>query len=400
MALEKGTGLELKIAELFKKSGYHVTHNIKMKGKSGAEHQIDVLAEFQAPLHTSTIIIEAKSYEANIDKDIVMKLIQIQQDLSVDRAILATTSDFMPGALKTADQYNNIELWNGDKLASLIGKVQLLDTSDSIKQISTSTVKMVDYKVPQELVEQYANESIQKKAKGGFLGRGKVDEKLSSISKILYPYHDVDFESQVKSIEKRGLFKKDKVTKTIRSRTGVDAVTGALIHATDKGLSYDYAFLSKLTTDEIDILYYVSNTKKFEKRSLSALGISDGKISKLVNSLVGKGLLVQVDNRPVTFKSVYTYPKDPKMFVSLMEKFEIVDTQPNLRKIEPTISPSSIATAFSNYWNAVDVKSIDLVYFPYYVIEFHRDDETRRIEVLDGVSGQRQEYLETVISRP
>jgi Holliday junction resolvase len=81
--IEKGIGFELKLAELFKQKGYHVTHNIKMKGRSGAEHQIDVLAQYSTPLHTSTIIIEAKSHQNNIDKDTVMKLIQIQQDLSV-----------------------------------------------------------------------------------------------------------------------------------------------------------------------------------------------------------------------------------------------------------------------------------------------------------------------------
>ena len=46
--VEKGTGFELKIARLFKQNGYHVTHDIKMKGRSGTEHQIDVLAEYKA----------------------------------------------------------------------------------------------------------------------------------------------------------------------------------------------------------------------------------------------------------------------------------------------------------------------------------------------------------------
>jgi len=146
-ALEKGTGFELKIAELFEKNGYHVTHDIKMKGKSGTTHQIDVLAEFKAPLHTSTVIIEVKSYKSNIDKDIIMKLIQIQQDLSADRAILATTSDFTPGALTTADQYNNLELWDGEKIASFLGKIQLMDTGDVMQESIQTTKKMVTARI-------------------------------------------------------------------------------------------------------------------------------------------------------------------------------------------------------------------------------------------------------------
>lgn len=165
-ALKKGTGFEIKIAELFQKNGYHVTHDIKMKGKSGTTHQIDVLAEFKAPLHTSTVIIEAKSYESNIDKDIIMKLIQIQQDLSADRAILATTSDFTPGALTTAEQYKNLELWDGEKIASFLGKIQLMDTGDVMEESKQTTKKMVEANVSLNEMTQYADEIVQKRAKG------------------------------------------------------------------------------------------------------------------------------------------------------------------------------------------------------------------------------------------
>ena len=347
-ALEKGTGLELKIADLFKKSGYHVTHDVKMSGKSGAEHQIDVLAQFSAPLHTSTVIIEAKSYQKNIDKDIIMKLIQIQQDLSADRAILATTSDFTPGAIQTAHQYNNIELWNGKKIASLIGQIQLLDTRDGTSQISIDTVKMINPELSLEDAKSYSQSRVQEKAKGGFLGKGKVKESVIDVKKILYPYYDVDFKAKLSYLEKTGWRKKEKVTTTIQSRTGVDGLTGAIIHVKNDGISYRYSFLTDLNEDELLVLYSSSKWKNFAKADLAVTGLSEGKIRKAVNGLVGKGVLEPGGTRPVTYSAVHEYPWDPEIFISLFEKYQVVDSSPE-KKIEPKITPGSITTAFSKY---------------------------------------------------
>lgn len=398
MALEKGTGFELKIADLFKQKGYHVTHNIRLQGKSGAEHQIDVLAEYKAPLHTSRIIIEAKSYQNNIDKDIIMKLIQIQQDLSADRAILATTSEFTPGALQTASQYANLELWDRAKIASFLGEMQLIDTSDGVKQTPTNSIKMIETKVTQSIVEQYAKEQAEKRSKGGFMGRGKVEEKFLAATKFLYPYYDVDMEAQTYQVEKTGWRSKEKIVKKIRSRTSVDANTGALVFVTDNGLSYAYSFLSKLTDEEISLLYYVSTVRAFEKRELSAIGWSTGKINKVVNSLAGQGVLRMLQARPAVYGSAYAYPSDPSIFVSLMEKYPVVDSVTSEKKLEKLIPPASVITAFQSYWASCNVLSIDLVYYPYYAVIYERPDGSKRTEVIDGLTGQRQEHLEGIIS--
>lgn len=397
MAFEKGTGFELKITELFKQKGYHVTHNVKLKGKSGAEHQIDVLAEYKAPLHTSRIIIEAKSYQNNIEKDIVMKLIQIQQDVSADRAILAVTSEFTPGALQTADQYANLELWDRTKIASFLGEMQLIDTSDGIKETTVDSIKMVQGSVPQSIVEQYGKEQAEKRAKGGFMGRGKIEEKFVGATKFLYPYYDVDMEVQVDQVEKTGWRSKERITKKIRSRTSVDANTGSIVFVTDNGLSYGYAYLSKLASDEIRLLYYVSQVNAFEKRELTALGWTTTKINKVVNSLAGQGVLQLVQARPAIYRRAYHYPSDPSIFVSLIEKYSVVDSDTNERKLEKLVPAASIITAFQSYWVTCNVLSIDVVYYPYFIALYERPDGSKRKEVVDGITGQRQEHLEGII---
>ncbi|MCD6126578.1 MAG: restriction endonuclease, partial [Thaumarchaeota archaeon] len=66
---ERGLALEELVAKIFRAKGYDVKHNIKLMGRSGVEHQIDVYAEYKAPLHTSRIVVECKSYDKPIDKD-------------------------------------------------------------------------------------------------------------------------------------------------------------------------------------------------------------------------------------------------------------------------------------------------------------------------------------------
>jgi hypothetical protein len=155
---------------------------------------------------------------------------------------------------------------------------------------------------------------------------------------------------------------------------------------------------SKLTSEETRLLYYVSEVNAFEKRELTALGWTTTKINKVVNSLAGKGVLHLIQTRPAIYKRAYHYPSDPSVFVSLMEKYPVVDSVANDKKLESLIPAASIVTAFQSYWASCNVLSIDLVYYPYWGVVYERPDGSKRIEFLDGVTGQRQEYLEGVIS--
>ena len=396
-ALEKGTGFELKLAELFKNNGYLVTHNVKLTGKSGATHQIDILAQFKAPLHTSTVIIEAKSYSANIDKDIIMKLIQIQQDISADRAILATTSDFTPGALQTAQQYSNLELWDRTKITSLLGEMQLLNTTDGNSKQTSNSTKMIESKLSLQDIQRVSEEKAKSRSKGGLFGKGKVEESVVTVKKFLYPYYDVNMEAKIREVEKTGWFSKEEIVKSISSRTGVDANTGTIIDIDNNGIYYGFSYLSNLSEEEISLLYYVSKVKAFEKRNLSSMGWTTTKINKVVNSLTGKGLLVMINARPATYSSKYNYPYDPSIFVSLIESFPVTENVTDELKISISLPAGTISTMFQNFWSSCKIKEIDLVYYPYYMVVFERKDGTKRTEIIDGVTGNRQEYLDGII---
>jgi hypothetical protein len=78
----------------------------KIKGKSGIEHQIDVLTSHSDGLHTYLTDIECKYWNKNIDKDIVMKVDSIVKDCNFSKGIIVSKKGFTPDTIKYAEFVN------------------------------------------------------------------------------------------------------------------------------------------------------------------------------------------------------------------------------------------------------------------------------------------------------
>lgn len=404
----KGLDLELIIADLFKKNGYTVVHNLRKTGKSGVTHQIDVYAEYKAPLHTSAIVIEAKSYEQPIDKDLIMKFVQIVDDLNADRGIFVTTSDFVPSAVMTAAQYGNIELWNRDKITSLVGALQLTSspsTSGAMEDASIAStsgtekkkVRTVAAKLSYEQIQLYASEQIKKKGKGGFLGAGKVIEEVKDAALVLYPYYDLGVKVTVQHVEKTGFLKSEAVNKIVPCRVSVDALTSGIVHATNAGLSYDYA-LPQITSDEAAVLRIFRHG--FEMKTILGVGLGEAKTKRLVNGLLTRGVLRASSTKPIIYSLTKPYPEDPTKLNSLREVFQVseitVENDKKTKTIDPQIEPALVSNMIESYLNA-KIEDIDLIFYPYYEIWFRRPDGSTRVEVLDGITGTFNERIANMI---
>jgi hypothetical protein len=207
----KGLELERLVANLFKAKGYDVRHNVKMRGRSRVEHQIDVYAEYKAPLHVSKIIVECKSYDKPISKDIVMKLIHEVEDLGVDKGILVTTSYFTPDAVSTAQGYN-VELWDYAKLRELLGEVPIEERA------ALTNVYYVEPAIPSDK----AMKIIDSMLRGVFGRKGSIEGS----SLIFYPYYEIDVDAKIR--ESEGLIIRKVEERVISAKILVDAVTGAL----------------------------------------------------------------------------------------------------------------------------------------------------------------------------
>ena len=94
---------------LGKESGVKIEcygNGCKVKGNSGVEHQIDVLASHSDGIHTYKTAIECKYWKNTISKDTVMKIHSIINETNIDKGIVISKKGFTPDAIKYAESKN------------------------------------------------------------------------------------------------------------------------------------------------------------------------------------------------------------------------------------------------------------------------------------------------------
>ena len=78
----------------------------KVTGKSGVEHQIDVLTSHSDGIHDYLTAIECKHWNKKINKDIVMKVERIVEECNFNKGIIVTKKGFTPDGEKYAKFVN------------------------------------------------------------------------------------------------------------------------------------------------------------------------------------------------------------------------------------------------------------------------------------------------------
>jgi type III secretion system FlhB-like substrate exporter len=389
---EKGLAFELKLTELFKKMGYDVIHNTKKVGRSGAEHQIDVLAEYRCPLHTSQVVIEAKSYDSPIDKDRIMKLIQIVDDLGADRGIIVTTSYFTPEAIKTA-RGHNVELWNREQLAKFLGEIEIGASEKGLPSEISVKERVVRFILSVQDAERIERNALEQRAKGGFLGAGKIIERLDSISLQYFPYYEAEIQASVSEIEKTGLLSKRTVQKLVTVQINVNAQNGDIVTVNEEGISSPYPFLKRLNEDEIRVFRSMNEGGWYDARSIIGLGFSDGKARKILSGLANADAVkIGTGKRGVTlYKPKIAFPNDPRLLRSISDVLNIQEiSKTEATFISPKIEASDIMKRIELYWNAA-VNNISVLYYPYYVCNLVTHDGSQRTDMIDAISGKLRE---------
>lgn len=129
MLRNKNTGkhYEKLVEYVYKKISEHsrtpikVERNLKIKGKSGLEHQIDVYYEFELNDITHKVIIECKDYKDKVEKSLVQAFKGVLVDIGNCTGIFVSRNGFQSGAIEYA-KYYDIELVSGGELP-LLSKV-------------------------------------------------------------------------------------------------------------------------------------------------------------------------------------------------------------------------------------------------------------------------------------
>lgn len=127
---EKGARLEQQIAAYFRINGYETDLNVKLEGKSGAIHEIDVFVRKTDGVTDFTLAVECKAWATPIEKDVVSKLSMILADAGINKGIIVSLQGWRSGAEKTAQQ-ERIELWGPADLTEHLGSVALADLNAS-----------------------------------------------------------------------------------------------------------------------------------------------------------------------------------------------------------------------------------------------------------------------------
>ena len=86
-----------------------VLHNVKIKGKSGQEHQIDVYWEYEIAGSKHKVAIECKNYDKTVAIGKVRDFYGVLSDLNNVAGIMVTKVGYQAGAKKYALEYG-IEL--------------------------------------------------------------------------------------------------------------------------------------------------------------------------------------------------------------------------------------------------------------------------------------------------
>lgn len=99
-----------------------VKHNVKVQGRSGCKHQIDVYWEFEMMGETHRVAIECKNYTSDVSIGKVRDFFGVLHDIGDIKEIFVTRVGYQSGAVTFADYYKislkemrfpNPEDWGG-----------------------------------------------------------------------------------------------------------------------------------------------------------------------------------------------------------------------------------------------------------------------------------------------
>ena len=103
-----------------------VQHNVKLKGKSGQEHQIDVYWEYEIANVKHKVAIECKNYNKNVAVDKVRNFYGVLADFNNVTGIMVTKVGYQKGAKRFATEHGIMlkELRSPNPGEAIIGEIE------------------------------------------------------------------------------------------------------------------------------------------------------------------------------------------------------------------------------------------------------------------------------------
>ena len=105
-----GSRLQSAVADYLSRHGYRTATNLSLRGRSGAAYDVDVLAEKSDDVTSFRMMVECKSADVVVDKQLLASVHLAMTDLGINKAIVVSTKGWKT-ATEPAARRLGIELW-------------------------------------------------------------------------------------------------------------------------------------------------------------------------------------------------------------------------------------------------------------------------------------------------
>ncbi|MEM4489406.1 MAG: restriction endonuclease [Desulfurococcaceae archaeon] len=360
---EKGHLFEDVVERFFQQLGYKVEKNAKIRGYSGAVHEIDVLIS----KHGINGVVEVKNYDKPIPKDWVMKASNVAKDIGATEVYVVSASGFTPDAVKVAEVLD----------------VKLLNINDMMKELKRATditTLPTFYARPgvkPRTVKEHASRYVMKKL-------FKPVEEVSEVELLYYPFYV--FESEYTYVEETGVLFTREIEKKMKLKILASAIQSALpVIDEDTVTLVDIKPVSK---EEAELLNVISESD--ESLTISDLeeitGWNRQKLGKLLSNLVKSGLVEYEEEESESGRVVKVYyssvphPDELKEACEELIPEDLEHGKPNDSSvIDPKIPSTNLASTINSLYEGLKIHGKKLIYLPIYRVKLtSTEDDTYR----------------------
>lgn len=173
-ALGKKTGVKIE--------GYG--SSCKVKGKSGVDHQIDVLTSHSDGIHSYRTAIECKYWEERINKDIVMKLAGIIEDAGINKGVIVSKRGFTEDGIAYANSKN-------------IGLVELRETEEKDREEFEIGILKIDAEIRRPEVLNILIDNVEHELKPKQINTYQISVRLKDGKEVPFNNYLTSFKNEL-----------------------------------------------------------------------------------------------------------------------------------------------------------------------------------------------------------
>ncbi len=135
-ALQTGGGKNLSqsVAEYMAKHGYRVARDVTLRGRSGAQHILDVLGEKSDEVTSFRVMVHCRDWDRAVDRDTVAGVHLTGSDLGMSRSIVLGARGWAAGA-EAAARRLGVELWGPVEIEGRLGRLPDPKTGSALAPI-------------------------------------------------------------------------------------------------------------------------------------------------------------------------------------------------------------------------------------------------------------------------